>query len=349
MKYMPLALLGYMKILCVSGQMSLNIQLGGETTDSSCHHQEIIKAATKDEFVKQMRQRLTSIFIENPVHDVIISTEFYQDGGYYPTHMTSTSDDDIIPSIENVATTQAAEDYDETWPAVEFDHSTITNYDVSSSLITDTTISSHFLTTTEISYLTTRDSVTKTVKQRTTKKIQDSTFSSMPTTVINDTTSDTTSDYGNSTMTELLTTAVSQISEKCDFMYTSICFRAIWYSIDNVTYTGAKIICEMAAGKLADIRSNDHFDLFVYVIQRKTFAGTTKMMLWTGMTYKNQRTYLSSGNIANLPQNLWYIGEPTSDKDKTRIGIIVNGNMHGLSTSIPASDYNGALCEINEF
>nr|XP_039250359.1 uncharacterized protein LOC120328039 isoform X2 [Styela clava] len=292
MKYMPLALLGYMKILCVSGQMSLNIQLGGETTDSSCHHQEIIKAATKDEFVKQMRQRLTSIFIENPVHDVIISTEFYQDGGYYPTHMTSTSDDDIIPSIENVATTQAAEDYDETWPAA---------------------------------------------------------FSSMPTTVINDTTSDTTSDYGNSTMTELLTTAVSQISEKCDFMYTSICFRAIWYSIDNVTYTGAKIICEMAAGKLADIRSNDHFDLFVYVIQRKTFAGTTKMMLWTGMTYKNQRTYLSSGNIANLPQNLWYIGEPTSDKDKTRIGIIVNGNMHGLSTSIPASDYNGALCEINEF
>nr|XP_039262278.1 uncharacterized protein LOC120338357 [Styela clava] len=137
----------------------------------------------------------------------------------------------------------------------------------------------------------------------------------------------------------------------CDVMYKSKCFKYIpaSYAVDQ-KYDAAKGLCEGIGGKLANIYDVTHYKLIESYLRSK--LQWSLFYVWTGLTYRNNKLFLTTGEEVTFPIEYWY-GKTTnqgSDPTWTRTHLYVskdpNSGLKGIAAPPPTSDAAGPLCEL---
>nr|XP_039268407.1 uncharacterized protein LOC120343336 [Styela clava] len=138
---------------------------------------------------------------------------------------------------------------------------------------------------------------------------------------------------------------------KCDVTYKSKCFRVVVYTVLNVTVNDGKVICKsMKYGKPANIYDQKHLKLLLTYLRSLIPAGKTTLSIWTGMEYKNNQLFLSSGEPITIATEDWFPTYPKSDALNTNVAVRVDNDPKNkyqrMSNTPPSWTRNGVICEI---
>nr|XP_039262273.1 uncharacterized protein LOC120338354 [Styela clava] len=135
------------------------------------------------------------------------------------------------------------------------------------------------------------------------------------------------------------------VRENCGVLYNSKCF----IYIPSVTkYDAAKALCTNIGGQLANIYNQIHYKLIEDYLRTKT---TYVLYAWTGLIYRNEKLYLSTGQEVTFPLEYWYgkTKNQGSDPNVTRTHLYVsedpNSSTRGINVPPPTAQAYGPLCE----
>nr|XP_039262277.1 uncharacterized protein LOC120338356 [Styela clava] len=137
----------------------------------------------------------------------------------------------------------------------------------------------------------------------------------------------------------------------CDVMYKSKCFKYVpALSGAYFKFDAAKGLCTGIGGKFANIYDVTHYRLIESYLRTKIKPSWSVIYVWTGLSYQNQKFFLSTGEEVNFPPEYWYDQTPKNDPTWTRTHLYVskdlNSSIKGIAVPPPTSDAYGALCEI---
>ncbi|XP_039250106.2 uncharacterized protein LOC120327811 [Styela clava] len=102
------------KVLAVD--ISMNIQLGGNTMTSTCDNEDIITATNEEELRQKLQEKLEKALAGNIGEDVTISTHIYQNGNSIPVSKYGVTTDDI--TSKQVTSTHSTQTVLESTPSL---------------------------------------------------------------------------------------------------------------------------------------------------------------------------------------------------------------------------------------
>nr|XP_039250106.1 uncharacterized protein LOC120327811 [Styela clava] len=102
------------KVLAVD--ISMNIQLGGNTMTSTCDNEDIITATNKEELRQKLQEKLEKALAGNIGEDVTISTHIYQNGNPIPVSKYDVTTDDV--TSKQVTSTHSTQTVLESTPSL---------------------------------------------------------------------------------------------------------------------------------------------------------------------------------------------------------------------------------------
>nr|XP_039262279.1 uncharacterized protein LOC120338358 [Styela clava] len=138
----------------------------------------------------------------------------------------------------------------------------------------------------------------------------------------------------------------------CDVMYKLKCFKYIPApSYAYFKYDAAKGLCEGIGGRLANIYDVTHYKLIESYLRSK-LGQQSLFYVWTGLTYRNNKLFLTTGEEVTFPIEYWYkkTTNQGSDPTWTRTHLYVskdpNSIYRGINAPSPTSEASGPLCEL---
>ncbi|XP_077976157.1 uncharacterized protein LOC120341396 [Styela clava] len=318
----------FIRLVCLGGafavDISMNIQLGSESVSESCDEQATITASSEEELRDKLSKKLESVLMKNPDAEITISTQINVNGQIHSTKITnsditSTTDDAVDTSKENVATTVALPTTDDVTEytmddvMTEFDTRSVTS--IAPSTFDSTTPLKDQGTETKIitgeQERTTTDFVT-TDSTRADATTQDATTEPKARMITDEQDVATTNVVTDSTKTEATTQDATNEPKICDVTYHSKRYYIVVFDVQNVTFSDAESLCEKTFDTLANIYDLTHCNMFLDCVRSKIPSGWTWVTLWTGLTYDyvNNVLWLSSDESIDPPQEMWLCGEP---------------------------------------
>nr|XP_039265828.1 uncharacterized protein LOC120341396 [Styela clava] len=315
-------------LVCLGGafavDISMNIQLGSESVSESCDEQATITASSEEELRDKLTKKLESVLLKNPDAEITISTQINVNGQIHSTKITntditSTTDDAVDTSKENVATTVALPttgdviDYTMDDVMTEFDTRSVTS--IAPSTFESTTLLKDQSTETEMI----------------TEEQEGADF--------------VTADSTTAETTIKVATNKPRFREfTCNSKYYYIIVRGkLDVSIDN-----AKSYC--GSNHLADIYDIADYNLLTDCLRSKISIGWKwAVSVWTGLTYKNNLFLSSSGKPVDLSTKMWYPKYPSSNARYTNVALHVNkdpeSHKQGIFNDLSSTKLKGVICE----